>query len=295
MKKTFLPLLFCLIHFFFFPGCQPARQTYPTSQYAYNESEMSLFRDIKDNCLDMPFDRACLIASGVHSDKKIQAYQKKIDLLISRITKETDVNNIDNPIEKAKIIFAWLKEYACEGIYRDCYDFKDTLNIKVGNCLSYAIRFTILCRHFDIDVKNIFVPGHIYNMVSDNTHEYLFEHTHSDGIVKKKDRYHPKKKIMKDIGLVGEIFLYNARNHNINGDFDASIRFCEQAMMCIPDDNRPMILLIDNYVAKKEYELAFLHLDKYLEQYPAERKFFNKTHLLLKSLCDKKNTQQIVY
>lgn len=100
---------------------------------------------------------------------------------------------------------------------------------------------------------------------------------------------------MKDIGLVGEIFLYNARNHNINGDFDASIRFCEQAMMCIPDDNRPMILLIDNYVAKKEYELAFLHLDKYLEQYPAERKFFNKTHLLLKSLCDKKNTQQIVY
>lgn len=159
MKKTFLPLLFCLIHFFFFPGCQPARQTYPTSQYAYNESEMSLLRDIKDNCLDMPFDRACLIASGVHSDKKIQAYQKKIDLLISRITKETDVNNIDNPIEKAKIIFAWLKEYACEGIYRDCYDFKDTLNIKVGNCLSYAIRFTILCRHFDIDVKIFLFPA----------------------------------------------------------------------------------------------------------------------------------------
>src|SRR4030065_2009651 len=105
MKKTLSPLLFCLIHLFIFHGCLPARQSYLTSQYAYNACEMSLLRDIKDNYLNMPFDRACLIASGVHSDKKIQAYQKKIDLLISRITKETSVNNIDNPVEKAKTIF----------------------------------------------------------------------------------------------------------------------------------------------------------------------------------------------
>jgi len=296
MKNALLLLQLCLLSFVIFPGCQATQQTNTVHHFTYNDIEMSLLQDITDNHLDMPLDRACLIASGVHNNKKIQSYQKKIDLLISRIAKETNINTIDNPIEKAQIIFGWLKENASEGTYNDCYDFKDTLNTKVGNCLSYAIRFTILCRHYSIDIKNILIPGHIYNSVSDTTtHEQLFEHTHSDGIVKKKDRYHPKKKIMKDIELVGEIFLYKARNYNINADYDTSVKFCEQAMMCNPDDNRPMILLLDNYITKKEYEVAFLHLDKFLEQHPTERNFFNKTYMLLKNLCDKKDRQQLVY
>lgn len=295
MKNTFLLFFFCLLPFFIFIGCQSTQQTYQVNQYTYNDIEMSLLRDIKDSHLDMPLDRACLIASGVHNNRKIQAYQKKIDLLILQITKETNVNSVENPIEKAKTIFDWLKENASEGSYRNCYDFKDTLNIKVGNCLSYAIRFTILCRHFDVEIMNIFVPGHIYNMVSDNDHDHLFEHTHSDGIVKKKDRYHPQRKIMKDVELVGEIFLYKARNYNTNADYDKSVKFCEQAMLCNPEDNRPMILLLDNYIAKKEYEMAFIHLDKYLEQYPDEKNFFNKTYILLKKLCDKKDQKLLVY
>ncbi|MCF6148243.1 MAG: transglutaminase domain-containing protein [Candidatus Kuenenia sp.] len=295
MKIMFLLLFVCLLSLFSFTGCQSAQQTHQVNQYTCNDIEMSLIRDINDGHLDMPLDRACLIASGVHNNRKIQTYQKKIDLLILQITKETSVNNVNGHIEKAKIIFDWLKENASEGSYRNCYDFKDTLNIKVGNCLSYAIRFTILCRHFDIDIKNIFVPGHIYNMVSDNDHEHLFEHTHSDGIVKKKDRYHPQRKIMKNIELVGEIFLYKARNNNTNADYDMSVKFCEQAMLCNPEDNRPMILLLDNYIAKKEYEIAFIHLDKYLAQHPDDKTFFNKTYILLKKLCDKKGQKPLVY
>lgn len=88
----------------------------------------------------------------------MNAYLAKIDILISRIKQETDINSISDPLKKADIIFGWLQSNTNEGTYNDCYDFRDTLNLKVGNCLSYAIRFTTVCRHFGVDIKASLSP-----------------------------------------------------------------------------------------------------------------------------------------
>lgn len=244
-------------------------------------------KDIEDGRLEIPFEQACLIASGVTTDKKIKFYLTKIDFLISQISQETNIGKTTDPLAKARIIFDWLQKNANEGIYNDCYDIKDTLNLKVGNCLSYAIRFTIICRHFDVDIKNISIPGHIYNMFVSHGQKYYFEHTHSDGIVKKTDLYHPQKKVIRDEELIAEILLYKARNANNEMKYEESIKCCRQALMCSPHDNRPVILLMDNYIAQKNYEEAFRYLDKYLSHHPDDEISLKKTYNLLKKLCKK--------
>jgi len=278
---------FCIIVCIFLVGCHSAQHTEFIHKRNPNHLEIPLINDMEDGRLDMPFEQACLIASGVDTDKKMYAYLTKIDLLISRMSQETDINKTSDPLTKAKIIFDWLQKNANEGVYNDCYDFRDTLNLKVGNCLSYAIRFTIICRRFGIDMKNIFVPGHIYNMLVSNEQTHYFEHTHSDGIVKKMDKYHPQKKVMKDRELIAEIFLYKARNANSDMKYEESCRNCQRALMCNPDDNRPVILLLDNYIAKKNYEEAFRYLNEYLSRHPDDKKSFKNTYILLQKLCKK--------
>jgi len=246
-----------------------------------------LINDIQDGWLDMPYEQACLIASGVNSDKKMKSYLTKIDALISRINRETGINNTIDPLTKAQLIFDWLQRNANEGTYNDCYDIRDTLNLKVGNCLSYAIRFTIICNRFGIDIKNIFIPGHIYNMLLVEKQEHYFEHTHSDGIVKNADSDHPQKKIMNDLELIAEIFLYKARNANNEIKHEKSIKYCQQALTCNHYDNRPVILLLDNYIAKKRYEEAFRYLNDYISHHPDDKKTFKNTYTLLQRLCKK--------
>ncbi len=276
---------FCALSLIALVGCQSIRNTEFTTNPNPHYLETSLIKDIEDGQLNMPFEQACLIASGVKTDKKLHAYLTKIDLLISRINNETDVNKTSEPIAKATTIFDWLQKNANEGVYKDCYDIRDTLNLKVGNCLSYAIRFTIICRHFNIDIKNIFIPGHIYNMLTYNGKTHYFEHTHSDGIVKKADLYSPQKKVMKDIELIAEIFLYKARNANNDTKYEESIENCQRALVCNPHDNRPVILLLDNYIAKKNYNEAFRYLNNYLCQHPDDKKSFKNTYTLLQRLC----------
>lgn len=278
---------FCIVLFITIVSCQPVQNITSGSKKYSNNLETSLIKDLEDNRLDMPFDQACLIASDVDSDKKMQRYLVKIDLLISRINQETDIQKTNDPPTKAKILFNWLRENTYEGIYNDCYNLRDTLNLKVGNCLSYAIQFTILCRHFGVDIKNIFIPGHIYNMLVSREQTYYFEHTHSDGIVKYADKYHPQKKIMKDEELISEIFLYRAHNANNNMRYEESMKYCQQALRCNPHDNRTVILLLDNYLAKKNYEDAFQYLNEYLSHHPDNKKSFKNTYTLLQRVCKK--------
>ena len=268
-------------------GCHSAQHTEYFNKKDTNQLETSLINDIQDGRLDMPFDRACLIASGVNTDKKMQSYLTKIGTLLSRINQETNANNTTDLLTKAQFIFDWLQRNANEGTYNDCYDIRDTLNLKVGNCLSYAIRFTIICNRFGIDIKNIFVPGHIYNMLLVEKQEHYFEHTHSDGIVKNADRDNPQKKIMNDLELIAEIFLYKARNANNEMKHEKSMKYCQQALMCNPYDNRPVILLLDNYIAKKRYEEAFRYLNDYITHHPDDKKTFKNTYILLQRLCKK--------
>ena len=268
-------------------GCHSAQYTEFINKKNTNQLETSLINDIQDGRLDMPFDRACLIASGVDTDKKTQSYLTKIYTLIYRINQETDINNAAEPLSKAQLIFGWLQRNVNEGTYNDCYDIRDTLNLKVGNCLSYAIRYTIICRHFGIDIKNIFVPGHIYNMLLVEKQKHYFEHTHSDGIVKNADRDNPQKKIMNDLELIAEIFLYKARNANNEMKHEKSMKYCQQALMCNPHDNRPVILLLDNYIAKRRYEEAFRYLNDYITHHPDNKNSFKNTYTLLQRLCKK--------
>ncbi len=286
--KYFLSIKrFFIVTSVFLVGCHSVQHTEFIQKRSPNHLELFLLQDMEDGQLDMPFENACLIASGVNSDKKMQTYLRKIDLVISRISHETDVNKTSDPIAKAGIIFDWLQKNANEGVYNDCYDIRDTLNLRVGNCLSYAIQFTIICRHFDIDIKNIFVPGHIYNMLVFREQTRYFEHTHSDGIVKNADKYHPQKKIMKDKELLAEIFLYKARNTNSDTKYEESCKNCQRALMYNPDDNRPVILLLDNHIAKKNYEEAFRYLNEYLSRHPNDKKSFHNTYILLQRLCKK--------
>jgi len=268
-------------------GCHFAQYTEFINKKDTNQLETSLINDIQDGRLDMPFEQACLIASGVDTDKKIKSYLTKIDALISRINREAYVSNTTDPLTKAQLIFDWLQRNANEGTYNDCYDIRDTLNLKVGNCLSYAIRYTIICRHFGIDINNIFIPGHIYNMLLVEKQEHYFEHTHSDGIVKNVDMNNPHKEIMSDLELIAEIFLYKARNANNEIKHEKSIKYCQQALTCNHYDNRPVILLLDNYIAKKRYEEAFRYLNDYISHHPDDKKTFKNTYTLLQRLCKK--------
>ena len=287
MKRSLSIIGLFITSLMFLIGCHSAQYTEFINKKDPNRLEASLICDIQDGRLDMPFEQACLIASGVDTDKKMQSYLTKIDTLISRISRETCVNNITDPLTKAQFLFDWLQRNANEGTYNDCYDIRDTLNLKVGNCLSYAIRYTIICRHFGIDIKNIFVPGHIYNMLLVKEQKHYFEHTHSDGIVKNADRDNPQKKVMNDLELIAEIFLYKARNANNEMKHEKSIKYCQQALTCNPYDNRPVILLLDNYIAKKRYEEAFRYLNDYISHHPDGKKNFKNTYTLLQRLCKK--------
>lgn len=282
---------FSIVIVVFLAGCHSVQKQEQSARGNNHNLEALLMNDIQDGRLDMPFDQACLIASGVDTDKKMQAYLKKIEILISRIKQETDINTTRDPLKNADIIFGWLQTSTNEGTYNDCYDFRDTLNLKVGNCLSYAIRFTIVCRHFGIDIKNIFIPGHIYNMLVFEGQTRYFEHTHSDGRVKKMDLYNPQKKVVKDEELIAEIFLYKARNANNDLQYEESSRRCSQALLFNPHDNRPVILLLDNYLAKKNYAEAFRYLSNYLDQHPDDQKSFKNTYLLLQRLCKKEEAK----
>ncbi|HHT9115891.1 MAG: transglutaminase domain-containing protein [Planctomycetes bacterium] len=287
MKRSLSITGFFIISLIILAGCHSAQYTEFINKKVPNQLETSLINDIQDGRLAMPYEQACLIASGVNSDKKMKSYLTKIDALISRINRETGINNTIDPLTKAQLIFDWLQRNANEGTYNDCYDIRDTLNLKVGNCLSYAIRFTIICNRFGIDIKNIFIPGHIYNMLLVEKQEHYFEHTHSDGIVKNADSDHPQKKIMNDLELIAEIFLYKARNANNEMKHEKSIKYCQQALTCNPYDNRPVILLLDNYIAKKRYEEAFRYLNDYISHHPDDKKTFKNTYTLLQRLCKK--------
>ena len=291
MRRSLLITGLFITSLMFLIGCHSAQYTEFINKKDTNQLETLLINDIQDSRLDMPFDQACLIASGVDTDKKMQSYLTKIDALISRINRESYVSNTTDPLTKAQLIFDWLQRNANEGTYNDCYDIRDTLNLKVGNCLSYAIRYTIICRHFGIDIKNIFVPGHIYNMLLVEKQKRYFEHTHSDGIVKNADRDNSQKKIMNDLELIAEIFLYKARNANNEMKHEKSMKYCQQALTCNPYDNRPVILLLDNYIAKKRYEEAFRYLNDYISHHPDDKKTFKNTYTLLQRLCKKGNNR----
>lgn len=253
--------------------------------------ENSLVNDLADGQLDMPLDRACLIASGVTREKALQKYLEKIRMLVSRIKQETGINNTINPSEKASILFNWLQENENNGVYKDCYDFKDTLNLKVGNCLSYAVRFTILCRQFGINnIKNVLVPGHIYNIINDHGKILYFEHTYTDGRVKETDIHNPQRKIMKDRELIAEIYLYRARNANSEKKYEQSLKYCQLALLGSPDDKRPIILIVDNYVAKKDFNHAFYYLENYLNNNPDDKQSLENTYIILRRLCRNSNT-----
>src|SRR3990167_8537347 len=285
MKRSLLIIGFSITSLMFLIGCHSAQYTEFINKKDTNQLETLLINDIQDSRLDMPFDQACLIASGVDTDKKMQSYLTKIDALISRINREAYVSNTTDPLTKAQFIFDWLQKNANEGTYNDCYDLRDTLNLRIGNCLSYAIRYTIICRHFGIDIKNIFVPGHIYNMLLVEKQKHYFEHTHSDGIVKNADRDNPQKKVMNDLELIAEILLYKARNAKNEMKHEISMKDCQQALMCNPYDSRPVILLLDNYIAKKHYEEAFRYLNDYISHHPDDKKTFKNTYTLLQRLC----------
>ena len=282
---------FCIILLFSLLGCQSVPYTEFINKANPNHLETSLMNDIKDGRLDMPFDQVCLIASGVNTDKKMQTYLTKINRLAARINQETDISKTIEPSARAKILFDWLQKNANEGVYSDCYDFRDTLNLNVGNCLSYAIRFTILCRQFDTNIKNVMIPGHIYNMMTSDGQTNYFEHTHSDGIVRQSDKDNPQSKIMNDEELIAEIFLYKARNANIDMEYETSIKYCQQALLCNPHDNRPIILLLDNYITQKNYNEAFQYLNNYLDHHPTDKESFRKTYTLLKRLCKKEDNK----
>jgi tetratricopeptide (TPR) repeat protein len=287
MKFLLLVKGFCIISFAILVGCNSIENTRFSSKKHSNSLKISLTEDMADGQLDIPFEQACLIASGVDTYKKMQRYLARIDFLIFRIENETDIHKASDPLTRAKILFDWLQKNTNEGVYEDSYDLRKTLNLKVGNCLSYAIQFTIICRHFGIDVKNILIPGHIYTMLAVNGEKYYFEHTHSDGIVKRADRYHPQKKIMKDTELISEIFLYKARNANRHMKYEKSTQYCQQALHFSPHDHRPVILLLDNYLVKKNYKEAFRYLNEYLLQHPDEKKIFRNTYILLQRLGKK--------
>lgn len=285
----FLSIKESCIVVFLLAGCHTTLHTESVIKRDTNALELSLFYDLGDGRLDMSLERACLIASGVDTEKKMRTYLTKIDLLISRISHDTDIDKTSDPLAKAGKMFDWLQKNVNEGVYNDCYDIRDTFNLKVGNCLSYAIRFTILCRRFGIDIKNVFVPGHIYNMMVSNGQIQYFEHTHSDGIVKKMDKYNPQKKVMRDEELIAEIFLYKARNANYDMKYEESCKNCQSALMCNPDDNRPVILLLDNYIARKNYEEAFQYLNEYLSRHPDDKKSLKNVYTLLQRLCKKED------
>ena len=287
MRCFLLVIGFIFVAPAFLAGCHSLQFNKFAGKTPGNALENSVIDDLHDGRLDVSLDRACLIASGVNTDKRLQAYLEKIDLLISRIDRGTDVNNINDPLTKARTIFGWLRNNASEGTYNDCYDIRDTLNLQVGNCLSYAIRFTIICRHCGIDIQNVFIPGHIYNALTSNGKTEYFEHTHSDGIVKSADMDSPGRKVMKDEELIAEIFLYKARNANNDLHYDESIKYCQWASKCNPDDSRPVILLMDNYIAKKKYEDAYLCLHDYISRHPDDKNSFKKTYKLLQRLCKK--------
>lgn len=277
----------CIIALFTLWGCHFAQYTECVNKKDTNQLETSLINDIRDSRLDMPFDRACLIASGVNTENKMQSYLAKFDALIARISQESCISNAEDQLTKAQFIFNWLQKKANEGTYNDCFDIRDTLNLRVGNCLSYAIRYTIICRHFGVDIINIFIPGHIFNMLCVNENEYYFEHTHSDGIVKNTDRDNTKKKVMNDLELIAEIFLYKARNANNDLKHEKSIKYCQLALMCNPDDSRPVILVLDNYIAKERYEEAFQYLTDYITINPNNKSTFINTYTLLQRVCEK--------
>ncbi len=87
--------------------------------------------------------------------------------------------------------------------------------------------------------------------------------------------------------LIAEIFLYNARNANNDLHYDESIKYCQWASKCNPDDSRPVILLMDNYIAGKKYEDAFQCLNDYISRHPDDKNSFKKTYKLLQRLCKK--------
>jgi len=282
----------CIVLFVLLIGCHSLQHIDSNDEKSQNNLEVSLIQDIADTHLDMPFGEACLIASGVKTAKKMREYRGKLNHLIYLIGMETGVAKTNDPFEKAQIIFDWLQTNANEGTYKDCYDVRDTLNLKIGNCLSYAVRFTVICRYYGVDVKNIFIPGHIYTLLEINGQIRYFEHTHSDGIVKKIDKDVLQKKVMRDEDVVAEIYLYRAHNANNDLQYEESSKDCRLALMFKPRDSRFIILLLDNYIAKKNYHEAFLCLNKYLDLYPDDKKSLNNTYNLLQRL-DKKGENKL--
>src|SRR3990167_8955338 len=132
MKRSLSITGFFIMSLIALAGCHSAQYTEFINKKNTNQLETSLINDIQDGRLDMPFEQACLIASGVDTDKKMQSYLKKIYTLTSRINQETDINNAAEPLSKAQLIFDWLQRNANEGTYNDCYDIIDTLNLKIG-------------------------------------------------------------------------------------------------------------------------------------------------------------------
>ncbi|MEK6729440.1 MAG: transglutaminase-like domain-containing protein [Planctomycetota bacterium] len=281
-----------IVFFILLTGCHSLQHINSNDESSQNNLEASLIKDIADGRLDMTLEEACLIASGVNSAKKMREYREKMNHLISLIGQETGVTKTTDPFAKAQILFDWLQTNANEGTYKDCYDVRDVLNLKIGNCLSYAVRFTVICRYYGVDVKNVLIPGHIYNLLEINGQTRDFEHTHSDGIVKKMDKDDPMKRVMKDEEVVAEIYLYRARNANNDLRYEESSKDCRLALMFNPHDSRFIILILDNYIAKKNYHEAFVCLNEYLTLYPDDKKSLKNTYNLLQRL-DKKGDNKL--
>ena len=107
-------------------GCHLAQHTEYFNKKIQINWKRSLINDIQDGRLDMPFDRACFIASGVNTDKNAVVSDKD-QHPSSRINQETNANNTTDLLTKAQFIFDWLQRNANEGTYNDCYDIRDTL------------------------------------------------------------------------------------------------------------------------------------------------------------------------
>ncbi len=140
--------------------------------------------------------RIALMASGVREQRDYQGYQRKITAFLDTV--EPDLAGLENPRERGRLLHEMMHQHLMLPASRNGQPYGYRLDqsslavlLDTGrfNCTSSAMLYLILAGFFDLEVRGVVVPNHVFvELRTGNGAAVDIETTASEGFAKVHDQ-----------------------------------------------------------------------------------------------------------
>ena len=270
------------------PAQLPQPVQWPASQPVQKRGEIknlksleeSLFEDCSDGKLDMPMERAALIASGLDDTT---VYERAFEKLSGEIINDVNKKKYESGLERAIETGVQINSRVRHDYPGSRFDLTINPYFARGNCITFSILFDLLCKRQGIK-SGIVVndkQSHAFNFV-----EALNRKIYIDLVLGGKN-FQQYEYMVKDSHeacsreIISHIYHAQAVQAMHQGEIKQSDRFMVRGLRVYPKNQK----ILEQYVLVcriSNPEESLRRMDYYITQYPdIPSLYIFKAHLLV--------------